>query len=171
MFGFFKNDEKEDEKSETGIIENPVFGKLKYIHTWWSFDRIDVTMFGKTYSITYSVASNEQKEAPDSIQEETFKRFMSEKEKFQSKVEKVVSEELGLDGTFDIGEVINVTRLCISRDGKCGIEMEIREEYLDEIDLDELDIIPDNSFGVAVLPELYIIKSSDRFSEIFVEQK
>lgn len=165
MFKFFKKNDNLNNK-ET-IIENPIFGKLKYVYTWWSFDRIDINMFGKTYSVMYFVASNAQKEAPNEVQQRAFKKFLAEKEQLQRDAEKIILEEIKLDESYEISDVINVVEVCISIDGKCGIAMEIKEEYLDDIDLDELDITPDNSFGVSLFPELKIIKSSDTFDEIF----
>ena len=124
-------------------------------------------MFGKTYSVIYSVASNAQKEAPNEVQERAFKKFLAEKEQLQRDAEKIILEEIKLDDSCEISDVINVVEVCISIDGKCGIALEIKEEYLDDIDLDELDITPDNSFGASLFPELKLIKSSDIFDEIF----
>ncbi len=168
MFSFVKKREKRSDGSkETRMTDDPVFGRMKYIYTWWSLEFTDITMFRKTYHVRCFAASNEKKEPPDDIQRRAFERFLAEKEMIQQDAEKMLTEAFPADGERQIGDIINITGVHISRDGKCGIAAEIKEEYLDDTDLDELGITPDHSFGVLVFPERDIIRSSDIFEDMF----
>lgn len=164
---FFSKPKKEEPKKEKLIVDNPVLGKMEHIYYgWWSLDRIDVFMFGKTYSVEYVAASNKNKEFPNSKQEDAFKKIMAEKEKWQVDVEQAVFGEIKLDPSLEYKDVINVEGIHISRDGAYGISMAISDDYSDL--LDELDILPHNIFGVSVFPELYVIKCEDDFDQIFM---
>ena len=164
---FFFSKRNKEPKEEKLIVDNPVLGKMEYIYDWWSFDHIDVFMFGKKYSVKYVAASNNNQDTPNSIQEDTFKKMLAEKEKWQIDVEQAVLREIKLDPSLEYKDVIDVTGIHISRDGRYGIAMEISEDYLDVVDLDELDITPDECFGVSVFPDLCVIKSGDTFDDIF----
>ncbi|MBD5112568.1 MAG: hypothetical protein HDT42_08585 [Ruminococcaceae bacterium] len=165
---FFSKPKKEEPKKEELIVDNPVLGKMEYVYNWWSFDRIDVFMFGKKYSVKYYAAAGENKGSPNSEQEDAFKKMLSEREKWQIDVEQAVIREIKLAPSLEYKDVIKVTGIHLSHDGGYGISMEISEEYLDVVDLDELDITPDQCFGVSVFPDLYVIKSHDDFDNIYL---
>lgn len=172
MFSFFKKNKKSTgEKTETNIIESPVFGKMKYLYVWRALDPVIINIFGKGQSINCSAATNKQKDVPNDIQEMAFKKFEAEKEKLISEAEKIVLDFFKPSESFDMSDVITVLGVNISRDGKCGIEMEFNEKYLFDFDLDELGIEHGQYFGVSLFPELSLIKSGDEFGKIFVEQK
>ncbi len=172
MFSFFKKKKKSaDEKTETNIIDSPVFGKMKYIYTWDTIECTDLNIFGNTQEVNFSFATNEQKDAPNDVQEMAFKKFQSEKEKFIKEAEKIVLDFFKPGESFDMSDVITIFGINISLDGKCGIEMKFNEKYLFDFDLDELGIEHGQYFGVSLFPELSLIKSGDEFGKIFVEQK
>ena len=162
---FFSKPKKEEPKKEELIVDNPVLGKMEYVYRWWSFDRIDVFMFGKNYSVKYYAAAGENKGSPNTEQEEAFKKMLTEKEKWQVDVEQAVIREIKLDPSLEYKDVIKVTGICLSRDGAYGISMQLTEDYFDLAE--ELEILPHESFGVSVFPELNVIKCGDDFDEIF----
>lgn len=158
---------KKTEEKNNNIIEDPVLGKMEYINTWWSVNTIEITLFGENRSIKYFAASNDNKEVPNQIQRDSFKNFLERKSEIIPEVEKILREQIKSDGSFDITDILDVAGIYLSRDGKCGLSLEILEEYLDEIDLDELGITPDQCFGLSLIPDIFLIKSGDIFDEMF----
>lgn len=94
------------------------------------------------------------------------KKMLSEKEKWQVDVEQEVIREIKLAPSLEYKDVIEVTGICLSRDGAYGISMQLTKDYFDLAE--ELEILPHESFGVSVFPELYVIKNEDDFDDIFL---
>jgi len=140
---------------------------MEYINTWWSDKKVKITLFGEEYSIKYFAASNENKETPNQLQRNTYKHFLEKKDEIIPKIEEILLDQIQNDRSLGIRDILNIAGIYFSRDGKCGLALEIADEYLDEIDLDELGITPDQCFGVSLIPDIFIIKSGDIFAEIF----
>ena len=71
---------------------------------------------------------------------------------------------MNLDSKYKIEDVINITGLYLSMDGKYGLSIEIPEEYFDKINA--FEILVELYFGILIIPDIRIIESDDRFEEI-----
>lgn len=161
---FFKKKLKKKTIKSNKIINNSVLGEMEHIYRWWSTEKIAIIIFGKEYSVNYFAASDNEQTPPTKEQEKAFKAFLQNKEYHQKKAEEAIIDFMNLDSKYKIEDVIDITGLYLSMDGKCGLSLEIPEKYFDEINAFEILVEP--YFGILIIPDVRIIESDDRFEEI-----
>ena len=162
MFSFLKK--KKSKNSIYGkIIDDPAFGKLKYIPSWRKVEPIEVGFYGKTLEVTCCASTNQQAEEPNDPQRAAFTRFMAEKESLMRDCEKLLTDFFKPEDSFDMSDAVFIISLDISREGKCLLFMLFNEQYLFDFDLDELGIEHGQEFGVLLFPELKLLNSYEKY--------
>ena len=158
MFSFLKK--KASKKAANSIygkiIDDPVFGKLKYIPSWRKEETLNVPCYALT---------NEQAEEPNDLQRAAFSRFKDEKASLMRDTEKLLSDFFKPDDRFDMSDVIWIISIDITRDGKFLFFMLFNEQYLFDFDLDELGIEHEQEFGVSLFPKPELLRSYDKYKE------
>ena len=162
MFSFLKK--KKSKNSIYGkIIDDPVFGKLKFIPSWRKVEPIELSFYGKTLEVDCYALTNAQAEEPNDLQRAAFARFMTEKESLMKDCEKLLTDFFNPADSFDMSDAVFIISIDISREGKCLLFMLFNEQYLFDFDLDELGIEHGQDFGVLLFPELKILRSSEKY--------
>lgn len=146
---------------------NPVFGKIKYIYHWWTEELTIIKLWDKEYPMSMRISTVQKDDPINEAQEQACKKLREHIPELQEKIEKILENEFPLPKNLKPTDVFEGGSITFSRNGKCGIMMDIAEKYSNDIDFEEIGVFLDNSFGISLIPDTFLVKSINDFEELF----
>ena len=160
--GIFKR--KKTQSNEPVSIENTVFGKMRNFGNWFTVDSFDVVLWKQIYSVRMRTVAKGVHDPVTVQQEKACLEFKKNLEMYQSQIEEAVSNLFDIHDEETLKEHIQVCGVYFSKDGKFGVAM---STTFDNDFLEECGIGPDENFGIALYPELFILTSNESFLEYY----
>lgn len=155
LFGLGK-----DKKQQKDEIRVEGFGTMRYLADWYSVDCISVILFGRTFGVTFHAVCEDKEKRIGEKQILACKEFLSMLEEYETKMEQLL---LGMLKKYEekvIAEVLSLQDMYFAEDGSFGISAVLN---LEDDELAELGIGPENEFGIALSPEPCLIYSGEEF--------
>ena len=85
----------------------------------------------------------------------------------EKRVEELLEKEFSFPKEGKRIDLFSGGCIAFSTKGKCGMMMDLSEDYYDEIDLEKIGVFSGNSFCICLLPDTYIVRTTEIFEELF----
>lgn len=167
FFDKFKSKKKEKslpQKEEIAAVENNTFGKVRNFGNWYSLETHDFKLWGEVNKVRLWAVANDETEPITPKQEQACQHFFKNISEEQKTIEQTVSEFFHIDDTSVLKNSVFANGIYFSRDGKCGVDMSVE---LDEEYIASCGIAPDESFGIALFPEVKFFTSGEDFMDFY----
>ena len=155
-------------KKETNVVGyNVVFGNLTYSYCWWTDTPIVVKIFGKDFPMKMRICTDNKNDPVNTLQENLCRDLRGQISEIEKRVEDLLVKEFPFPKEAKRSELFSGGCIAFSTKGKCGMMMDVSEDYYDEIDLEELGIFSGNSFCICLLPDIFIVRNTEIYKELF----
>lgn len=136
-------------------IYNDVFGEIEYKTTEWeSVDRVEITLWNKTYSVTASAVSSSEKDKISQNQEENFIYFKNNIVKIQKEIENAVAKFYMINDAQELSSRFTPVNLIFGSKGDCALHFEDENDEYGPYDDD-----PNEGFTISIMPKIKIYET------------
>lgn len=146
-------------KKKRDAVKNPIhpiFGEMKHIGIEWDVaEKIELTLWNKTYEIPMSFIASTDKDGITANQEEAFKKLKDVITEQKSEMEKAIIFYTKTDDEEKILNRFIPYDILFSRNGECALFMKDTEEdgaYNDDTE---------TAFALFLVPKIFLCASED----------
>ena len=154
-------------KTAPQTLHDPVLGNMTFNYRWWREKPFMFRLWGKDYSMDMGINTLSKENPITEAQHKVYLELCLRITEIQKNIEKMLENEFPFLRNCNPANVFKSGSIILSTDGKCGMMIDIEDEYLEEINMEEIGAFLGNSFGVSLLPDTFLVNSVDDFEELF----
>lgn len=155
------------EKKEKLIVENKAFGNISFLYNWMTNEPFKFNLYGKDFFMDVQICTDNKENPILETQENMFELFKKTINEIEKNVENVLNNKFPFPEECHKSDVFSGGMISFSTNEKCGMMLDISEEYSDFIDMEEIGFFSGNSICICVLPDVYIVETAEIFEELF----
>lgn len=155
------------EKSEILKAKNKIFGNVTYMYNWMTDEQVTFSLYGKELLMNVQICTDNKEDPILETQENLFEIFKETINEIEKNVENILNNEFPFPEGCHKSDVFSGGTISFSVNEKCGMSLDISEEYADSIDMEEIGVFSGNSFFVCLIPEIFIVDTTEIFEELF----
>ena len=126
-----------------------------------------VKLFGKEFSMNLRICTDNNNDSVSKSQENMCMDLRGRITEIEKRIEELLEKEFPFPEEAKRSDLFSGGCISFSTKGKCGMMMDVSEDYYDEIDLEEMGVFSGNSFCICLLPDIFIVRTTDIFEELF----
>lgn len=146
MFGF----------NNKRLLNNPIFGEMRYIEWWQAILETEVVLWGKRHRVEILVLADKLDDGVTKEQENSYIEFKNTLDEKQKIIQDLLEQYHKTTTTNELAERFFPTQLIFSRNGDYGI-------CIDDTEDEDCSIQPDSGLAISFVPEIKLYQSQDEY--------